>query len=178
MTVFYQPLLRNTRATLEYAILINSMFIANGQGTEEIRSRIIIACSVFSHQQSCLWLRCEISLCTKPTKGCWRPLPTQTESSRVASKLAQSVSALSSFSNLYFFFISFLVFVSFRPSSFHTNHLRHLAPMITTVSLLNGLLSMPMTLRCYVLCFTILYLFTTGFPTRLYFFLNKPWNCL
>ncbi len=50
--------------------------------------------------------------------------------------------------------------------------------MISTVSLLNELLSMPMTLRCQVLCFTILYLFITEFPTRLCFFLNKPWNCL
>ncbi len=67
---------------------------------------------------------------------------------------------------------------AFRPFSFHTNHLRHLAPMISTVSLLNELLSMPMTLRCQVLCFTILYLFIAEFPTRLCFFLNKPWNCL
>ncbi len=68
--------------------------------------------------------------------------------------------------------------VSFRPVSFHPNHLRPLAPMSSTVSLLNELLSMPMTLRCQVLCFKILYLFTTEFPTRLSFFLNKHWNCL
>ncbi len=50
--------------------------------------------------------------------------------------------------------------------------------MISTVSLLNELLSMPVTLRWQVLCFTILHLFTTESPTRLCFFLNKPWNCL
>ncbi len=50
--------------------------------------------------------------------------------------------------------------------------------MISTVSLSNELLYMPTTLRCQVLCFTILYLFTTESPTRLSFFLNKPWNCL
>ncbi len=67
---------------------------------------------------------------------------------------------------------------AFTHYSFHTYLLHHLAPMISTVSLLNELLSMPMTLRWYVLCFTILYLFTTESPTRFSFFLNKPWNCL
>ncbi len=50
--------------------------------------------------------------------------------------------------------------------------------MISTVSLLNELLAMPMTQRCHVLCFTILYLSTTEFPTHFSFFLNKHWNCL
>ncbi len=42
-----------------------SMFVANGQGTEEIRSRINLAHSAFSCLQSCLWSRSEISLRTK-----------------------------------------------------------------------------------------------------------------
>ncbi len=41
------------------------MFVANGQGTEEIRSRINLARSAFSRLQSCLWLQREISLRTK-----------------------------------------------------------------------------------------------------------------
>ncbi len=41
------------------------MFVANGQGTEEIRSRINLARSAFSRPQSCLWSRREISLSTK-----------------------------------------------------------------------------------------------------------------
>ncbi len=41
------------------------MFVANGQGTEEIRSRINLDRSVFSRLQSCLWSRREISLRTK-----------------------------------------------------------------------------------------------------------------
>ncbi len=44
---------------------LGSIFMANGQGTEEIRSRINLARSAFSHLQSCLWSRCEISLRTK-----------------------------------------------------------------------------------------------------------------
>ncbi len=44
---------------------LGSMFVANGQGTEEIRSRINIARSAFSLLQSCLWSRREISLYTK-----------------------------------------------------------------------------------------------------------------
>ncbi len=32
-----------------------SMFVTNGQGTEEIRSRIILARYAFSRLQSCLW---------------------------------------------------------------------------------------------------------------------------
>ncbi len=44
---------------------LGSMFIANGQRTEEIRSRINPGRSAFSRLQSCLWLRCEISLRTK-----------------------------------------------------------------------------------------------------------------
>ncbi len=42
-----------------------SMFVANGQGTEEIRSRINLARSAFSRLQSCLRSRREISLRTK-----------------------------------------------------------------------------------------------------------------
>ncbi len=41
------------------------MFVANGQCTEEIRSRINLARSAFSRLQSCLWSRREISLRTK-----------------------------------------------------------------------------------------------------------------
>ncbi len=44
---------------------LGSMFVANGQGTEEIRSRINLARSAFSRLQSCLWSRHEISLRTK-----------------------------------------------------------------------------------------------------------------
>ncbi len=33
---------------------LSSMFVANGQGTEEIRSRIKLARSAFSRMQSCL----------------------------------------------------------------------------------------------------------------------------
>ncbi len=44
---------------------IGSMFVANGQGTEEIRSRINLARPAFSRLQSCLWSRREISLRTK-----------------------------------------------------------------------------------------------------------------
>ncbi len=44
---------------------LGSMFVANGQGTEEIRSRINLARSAFSSLQSCLWSRREISLRTK-----------------------------------------------------------------------------------------------------------------
>ncbi len=42
-----------------------SMFVANGKGTEEIRSRINLARSAFSRLQSCLWSRREISFRTK-----------------------------------------------------------------------------------------------------------------
>ncbi len=44
---------------------LGSMFVANGQGTEDIRSRINLARSAFSRLQSCLWTRREISLRTK-----------------------------------------------------------------------------------------------------------------
>ncbi len=44
---------------------LGSMFLANGHGTKEIRSRINIAFSAFSRLQSCLWSRREISLRTK-----------------------------------------------------------------------------------------------------------------
>ncbi len=45
---------------------LGSMLITNGQGTEEIRSRINLARSAFSFRlQSCLWPRREISLRTK-----------------------------------------------------------------------------------------------------------------
>ncbi len=44
---------------------LGSMFVANGQGTEEIRSRINLARSAFSRLQPCLWSRREILLCTK-----------------------------------------------------------------------------------------------------------------
>ncbi len=40
---------------------LGSMFVANGQGTEEIRSRINLARSAFSRLQSCRWSRREIS---------------------------------------------------------------------------------------------------------------------
>ncbi len=46
---------------------LGSMFVANSQGTEEIRSRINLACSAFSRLQSCLSSRREISLRTKGT---------------------------------------------------------------------------------------------------------------
>ncbi len=39
---------------------LGSMFVANGQGTEEIRSRINLARSAFFRLQSCLWSRREI----------------------------------------------------------------------------------------------------------------------
>ncbi len=41
------------------------MFVANGQDTDEIRSRINLARSAFLRLQSCPWSRREISLCTK-----------------------------------------------------------------------------------------------------------------
>ncbi len=44
---------------------LGSMFVANGQGTEEIRRRINLTRSAFSRLQSCLWSRREISLRTK-----------------------------------------------------------------------------------------------------------------
>ncbi len=44
---------------------LGSTFVANGQGTEGIRSRINLARSAFSRLQSCLWSRREISLRTK-----------------------------------------------------------------------------------------------------------------
>ncbi len=71
-----------------------------------------------------------------------------------------------------------LPLLAYTPFSFHTILLRHLAPMIPTVSLLNELLSMPLTQSCHVLCFTVLYLSTTEPPTRCPFFLNKPLNGL
>ncbi len=37
------------------------MFVANGQGTEETRSRVNLARSAFSRLQSCLWSRREMS---------------------------------------------------------------------------------------------------------------------
>ncbi len=40
-------------------------YFSNGQGTEEIRSRINLARSAFYRLQSCLWSRREISLRTK-----------------------------------------------------------------------------------------------------------------
>ncbi len=45
---------------------LGSVFIANGYGTVELRIRINLARSAFSRLQSCLWLRRQISLCTKP----------------------------------------------------------------------------------------------------------------
>ncbi len=44
---------------------LGSMFVVNGQGTEEIRSRINLVCSTFSRLQSFLWSRREIALHTK-----------------------------------------------------------------------------------------------------------------
>ncbi len=44
---------------------LGSMFVANGQGTEEVRSRINLARSAFSRLQPCLWSLREISLRTK-----------------------------------------------------------------------------------------------------------------
>ncbi len=44
---------------------LGSMFVANGQDTEEIKSRINLDRSAFSRLQSCLWSRREMSLRTK-----------------------------------------------------------------------------------------------------------------
>ncbi len=44
---------------------LGSMFVANGQGTEEIRSRINLVRSAFSRLQSYPWAPCAISLRTK-----------------------------------------------------------------------------------------------------------------
>ncbi len=44
---------------------LGSMCVANGQGTEEIKSRINLARSTFFRLHSCLWSRHEISLHTK-----------------------------------------------------------------------------------------------------------------
>ncbi len=44
---------------------LGSMFVANGQGAGETRSRINLASSAFPRLQSCLWSRREISLRTK-----------------------------------------------------------------------------------------------------------------
>ncbi len=44
---------------------LGSMFVANDQDTEEIRSRVNLARSTFSRLQSYLWSRREISLRTK-----------------------------------------------------------------------------------------------------------------
>ncbi len=44
---------------------LGSRFVANGQGTEEIRSTINLARPAFSRLQSCPWSRREISLRTK-----------------------------------------------------------------------------------------------------------------
>ncbi len=43
---------------------LGSMIVANGQGTEEIGSRINLASSAFSRLQSCLWMQRGISLRT------------------------------------------------------------------------------------------------------------------
>ncbi len=50
---------------VEKSKCLSSIFTTNGHGTEEIASRIILARSVFSRPQSCLWSRLEISLRTK-----------------------------------------------------------------------------------------------------------------
>ncbi len=44
---------------------LGSMFVANGQGTEEIRSRINLARPAFSRLRSCLWSRREVSMRTQ-----------------------------------------------------------------------------------------------------------------
>ncbi len=44
---------------------LGSMFVANGQGTEEIYSGNNLARSAFYRLQTCLWSRHEISLRTK-----------------------------------------------------------------------------------------------------------------
>ncbi len=44
---------------------LDSMFVTNGQGTEEIRSRINLARSAFSRLQSCILSRRQISLHTQ-----------------------------------------------------------------------------------------------------------------
>ncbi len=44
---------------------LNSMFVANSQVTEEIRSRINFARSAFFRLQSCFWSRREMSLRAK-----------------------------------------------------------------------------------------------------------------
>ncbi len=41
------------------------MLISNVQGTEQIRSRVNLACPAFSRLQSCLWSNREMSLCAK-----------------------------------------------------------------------------------------------------------------
>ncbi len=53
-------------------------------------------------------------------------------------------------------------------SSFHTYLLRHLAPMISTIYLLNMLISMPITYRCHFLGFTILHLSIIKSPDTLF----------
>ncbi len=58
----------------------------------------------------------------------------------------------------FFTVISFLNPI-YTPFSVLTNLCRHLAPVVCTVSLLNEILSMSMTQRCYVLPFKSLYLF-------------------
>ncbi len=45
--------------------LLGSMFIENGQGIEETRSRIKLVRSTFFRLQSCLWSKREISLRTR-----------------------------------------------------------------------------------------------------------------
>ncbi len=37
---------------------LGSMFVATGQGTDEIRSTLNLDCSAFSRLESCLWSRC------------------------------------------------------------------------------------------------------------------------
>ncbi len=44
---------------------LGSMFVANSQGTEEVRNRIKLARSTFSRLQSCPWSRREIFFRTK-----------------------------------------------------------------------------------------------------------------
>ncbi len=50
---------------LEEVDKLGSTFIANGQGTDEARSRINFAPSAFYSLQSCLWLRRDVPLRTK-----------------------------------------------------------------------------------------------------------------
>ncbi len=46
-------------------VYLDSILFTNGRGTVEVRNRINLVRFAFSHLQSCLWSRSEISLRTK-----------------------------------------------------------------------------------------------------------------